>query len=69
MLQASRAQSFVFIFKVLEREFRDRGGKVVVKSFKPGIVDTLMQNEAMPIVGAFRAMKQKQFRNGNSRQK
>jgi NAD(P)-dependent dehydrogenase (short-subunit alcohol dehydrogenase family) len=57
--------AFFQSFKVLEREFRDRGGKVVVASFKPGIVDAPMQNvvrdasmEAMPIVGAFRAMQQ-----------
>jgi len=30
---------------VLEREFREKGSKVIVGSFKPGVVDTAMQGK------------------------
>lgn len=56
--------AFFQSYKVLEREFRHLGGKVVVGSFKPGVVDTSMQanirdapKEAMPVVGNFQGMK------------
>jgi benzil reductase ((S)-benzoin forming) len=59
--------AFFQSFKVLEREFRETlGGKVVVGSFKPGVVDTSMQGtireapvEAMPSVANFKNMKDK----------
>lgn len=58
--------AFFQSYKVLEREFRETlGGKVVVGSFKPGVVDTQMQGaireapkEAMPIVENFKKMKE-----------
>lgn len=56
--------AFFQSFKVLEREFRHLGGKVLVGSFKPGVVDTSMQAtirdapaDSMPIVGNFQGMK------------
>jgi NAD(P)-dependent dehydrogenase (short-subunit alcohol dehydrogenase family) len=57
--------AFFQSFKVLEREFRETlGGKVVVGSFKPGIVDTAMQGnirqssvEDFPSVQAFKKFK------------
>eukprot|EP00523_Entomoneis_sp_CCMP467_P007450 CAMPEP_0168740190 /NCGR_PEP_ID=MMETSP0724-20121128/11848_1 /TAXON_ID=265536 /ORGANISM="Amphiprora sp., Strain CCMP467" /LENGTH=303 /DNA_ID=CAMNT_0008787611 /DNA_START=141 /DNA_END=1052 /DNA_ORIENTATION=- len=58
--------AFFQSYKVLEREFRQAGGDVVVGSFKPGVVDTSMQStirdaptEAMPIVQNFKNMKAK----------
>jgi benzil reductase ((S)-benzoin forming) len=59
--------AFYQSYKVLEREFRETlGGRVVVGSFKPGVVDTNMQHtiretseSAMPAVATFRAMKAK----------
>lgn len=58
--------AFYQSFKVLSREFEHLGGKVVVGSFKPGVVDTSMQSvirnasvESMPVVGNFQAMKEK----------
>lgn len=58
--------AFFQSFKVLEREFRHVGGKVVVGSFKPGVVDTAMQGtireapeDSMPIVANFQGMKDK----------
>ena len=58
--------AFFQSFKVLEREFREDGGKVVVGSFKPGVVDTKVQGtireapaSSMPVVGNFKAMKEK----------
>lgn len=58
--------AFFQSFKVLEREFREAGGKVVVGSFKPGVVDTPVQGtiresseSSMPIVQNFRNMKEK----------
>jgi benzil reductase ((S)-benzoin forming) len=58
--------AFYQSFKVLSREFENLGGKVVVGSFKPGVVDTSMQSvirespaESMPIVDNFKAMKDK----------
>ena len=59
--------AFFQSYKVLEREFRETlGGKVVVGSFKPGVVDTSMQGtireapkNAMPIVDNFKKMKEK----------
>jgi len=58
--------AFFQSYRVLEREFRETlGGKVVVGSFKPGVVDTSMQgtirqapHEAMPGVGTFKKMKE-----------
>ena len=56
--------AFYQSFKVLEREFRDDGSKVIVGSFKPGVVDTNMQGRIrtsdasdMPIVKNFQTMK------------
>jgi benzil reductase ((S)-benzoin forming) len=58
--------AFFQSYKVLEREFRQLGGHVVVGSFKPGVVDTSMQGtirdaseSAMPVVGTFKIMKEK----------
>ncbi|KAG7344143.1 short-chain alcohol dehydrogenase/reductase [Nitzschia inconspicua] len=58
--------AFFQSFKVLSREFEHLGGKVVVGSFKPGVVDTSMQGvirespaESMPVVGNFKALKEK----------
>ena len=58
--------AFLQSFRVLEREYRELGGKVVVGSFKPGVVDTSMQKtirntpeERMPTVELFQAMKEK----------
>lgn len=58
--------AFFQSFRVLEREFRDAGGKVVVGSFKPGVVDTTMQgtirsssDKNMPAVQMFKTMKEK----------
>jgi NAD(P)-dependent dehydrogenase (short-subunit alcohol dehydrogenase family) len=58
--------AFFQSFKVLDREFREKGSKVIVGSFKPGIVDTDMQsiirnssNDVMPLVQAFQQMKEK----------
>jgi benzil reductase ((S)-benzoin forming) len=64
--------AFFQSFRVLEREFRETlGGKVVVGSFKPGVVDTSMQGtirqapvEAMPVVASFQKMKEKAAANG-----
>lgn len=58
--------AFFQSYKVLEREFRETlGGKVLVGSFKPGIVDTPMQgvireatSDAMPVVDQFKQMKE-----------
>eukprot|EP00541_Cyclophora_tenuis_P016819 CAMPEP_0116577676 /NCGR_PEP_ID=MMETSP0397-20121206/21281_1 /TAXON_ID=216820 /ORGANISM="Cyclophora tenuis, Strain ECT3854" /LENGTH=334 /DNA_ID=CAMNT_0004106977 /DNA_START=111 /DNA_END=1116 /DNA_ORIENTATION=+ len=56
--------AFFQSFKVLEREFREKGSKVIVGSFKPGVVDTAMQGKIrdsskddMPVVQNFRKMK------------
>ena len=58
--------AFLQSFRVLEQEYRELGGKVVVGSFKPGVVDTSMQNiirntpqERMPTVKLFQAMRDK----------
>ena len=58
--------AFFQSYKVLEREFRQLGGHVVVGSFKPGVVDTSMQGtirdaseSEMPVVGTFKIMKEK----------
>jgi short-subunit dehydrogenase len=60
--------AFYQSYKVLEREFRETslGGRVIIGSFKPGVVDTNMQQtirntseSAMPAVTTFRAMKEK----------
>ena len=58
--------AFFQSFRVLSREFEHLGGKVVVGSFKPGIVDTSMQGvirdapaDTMPMVGNFKEMKEK----------
>ncbi len=58
--------AFFQSYKVLEREFREAGGQVVVGSFKPGVVNTEMQGtireapeSAMPNVGNFKSMKKK----------
>lgn len=58
--------AFFQSFKVLSREFDHLGGKVVVGSFKPGVVDTSMQGiirespkESMPMVANFQAMKER----------
>lgn len=58
--------AFFQSYKVLHREFGQLGGKVIVGSFKPGVVDTPMQNSirespdsAMPAVSNFRSMKEK----------
>ena len=58
--------AFFQSYLILEREFREAGGSVVVGSFKPGVVDTAMQGvirdapeKAMPIVGNFKGMKAK----------
>ena len=66
--------AFFQSFKVLEREFREKGSKVLVGSFKPGIIDTAMQGvireapkEAMPIVGNFQTMKAKATRGDVSK--
>lgn len=66
--------AFFQSYKVLSREFRETlGGKVVVGSFKPGIVDTSMQGtirdssvEDMPIVENFKKMKDKASTNGGA---
>ena len=58
--------AFLQSFRVLEKEFRETlGGKVVVGSFKPGVVDTSMQgtireatSDAMPVVERFKQMKE-----------
>jgi len=57
--------AFFQSYKVLEREFREAGGKVVVGSFKPGVVDTAVQETireapatSMPAVANFKAMKE-----------
>jgi hypothetical protein len=59
--------AFFQSFKVLEREFREAGGKVVIGSFKPGVVDTTMQgtirsssdnDKDMPFVQALKNMKE-----------
>ena len=59
--------AFFQSFRVLEREFRESlGGKVVIGSFQPGVVDTTMQgtirdssDKDMPVVQAFKDMKEK----------
>jgi benzil reductase ((S)-benzoin forming) len=59
--------AFFQSYKVLEREFREQqGGRVIVGSFKPGVVDTSMQDSIrksstanMPFVQAFQSMKDK----------
>ena len=59
--------AFFQSYRVLEREFREAlGGKVVVSSFKPGVVDTDMQGlirdtpaQSMPLVDKFKEMKNK----------
>lgn len=59
--------AFLQSYRVLEREFRETlGGKVLVGSFKPGVVDTSMQgtireatSDSMPIVENFKKMKEK----------
>ena len=64
--------AFFQSYKVLEREFRETlGGKVVVGSFKPGVVDTSMQRtireapaDAMPGVSNFQKMKEKVAEHG-----
>lgn len=66
--------AFYQSFKVLEREFREKkGGRVVVGSFKPGVVDTTMQGtirsssaDDMPFVQGFRNMKDKAVRGNVS---
>jgi benzil reductase ((S)-benzoin forming) len=64
----TKAAFFQSFSKVLEREFRESslGGKVVVGSFKPGVVDTAIQETIrdssksdMPSVQAFKHMKEK----------
>jgi NAD(P)-dependent dehydrogenase (short-subunit alcohol dehydrogenase family) len=59
--------------KVLDREFDNLGSKVVVGSFKPGVVDTSMQSviresptDKMPLVGNFQAMKEKAVEHAQS---
>jgi len=63
--------AFFQSYKVLEREFREAGGKVVVSSFKPGVVDTEMQGtirssdtSSMPAVQNFKNMKDNAFTGG-----
>jgi len=58
--------AFFQSFRVLEREYRELGGSVVVGSFKPGVVDTTMQGtirsapkESMPTVDVFKGMKER----------
>lgn len=59
--------AFFQSYRVLEREFRETlGGKVLVGSFKPGVVDTSMQgtireatSDSMPVVDNFKKMKEK----------
>ncbi|CAB9530081.1 short-chain dehydrogenase reductase (Partial), partial [Seminavis robusta] len=59
--------AFFASYKILEREFRESlGGKVVIGTFKPGVVDTSMQGtireaptNSMPVVGNFQKMKEK----------
>jgi NAD(P)-dependent dehydrogenase (short-subunit alcohol dehydrogenase family) len=58
--------AFFQSYRVLQREFGQLGGKVVVGSFKPGVVDTSMQGTireapetAMPVVSSFITMKDK----------
>lgn len=58
--------AFFQSYKVLEREFREDGGKVLVGSFKPGVVNTEMQGtirdapaSSMPAVDNFKAMKER----------
>jgi NAD(P)-dependent dehydrogenase (short-subunit alcohol dehydrogenase family) len=58
--------AFFQSYKVLQQEFGQLGGKVVVGSFKPGVVDTPMQGTireapetSMPAVGNFKTMKAK----------
>lgn len=59
--------AFFQSFKVMERDFRESlGGKVLMGSFKPGVVDTSMQgtireasDSDMPTVHSFRSMKEK----------
>uniref|UniRef100_A0A7S2YFU2 NAD(P)-binding protein n=1 Tax=Entomoneis paludosa TaxID=265537 RepID=A0A7S2YFU2_9STRA len=65
--------AFFQSYKVLEREFRQEGGHVVVGSFKPGVVDTSMQGtiraasqDSMPVVENFRNMKAKTEEAKNS---
>jgi len=60
--------AFFQSYKVLEREFRELGSKVVVSSFKPGVVDTEMQgtirssdSSSMPMVQNFKNMKENAF--------
>ena len=58
--------AFFQSYRALEKEFRETfGGKVVVGSFRPGVVDTSMQGvirgapvEAMPTVKKFQDMKE-----------
>jgi benzil reductase ((S)-benzoin forming) len=65
--------AFFQSFKVLSREFEHLGGKVVVGSFKPGVVDTSMQGvirespaESMPVVDNFKVMKEKTLAAGQA---
>ena len=65
--------AFYQSYKVLEREFRQAGGFVVVGSFKPGVVDTDLQGtiresseSSMPIVQFFRNMKSNNANNDNT---
>jgi NAD(P)-dependent dehydrogenase (short-subunit alcohol dehydrogenase family) len=59
--------AFFQSYKVLEKEFRETfGGKVVVGSFRPGVVDTSMQGlirgssaDDMPMVKKFQDLKEK----------
>lgn len=59
--------AFFQSYKVLEKEYRDTlGGKVVVGSFRPGVVDTSMQGairgapvDVMPMVKKFQDLKDK----------
>ncbi|KAL3917141.1 MAG: hypothetical protein SGILL_004853 [Bacillariaceae sp.] len=65
--------AFFQSFKVLSREYDHLGAKVVVGSFKPGVVDTPMQgvirespSDKMPVVGNFQAMKEKATEHAKS---
>jgi benzil reductase ((S)-benzoin forming) len=65
--------AFFQSYRILEKEFRETlGGKVIVGSFRPGVVDTPMQGairdspvEAMPLVEKYKEMKDRASASGS----